>query len=112
MVQNSPAPGHAPQLLGANAGCGLNAGAGVMSAVWPGAGTVIGYNAADLAMNFVIVNPLVDSYFGGLPPPAAMDAAVLTGDAPLPRPTFQRADERALQGMGSVHKHSTVKLGC
>lgn len=71
-----------------------------MSAVWPGAGTVIGYNAADLAMNFLIVSPLVDSYFGCLPPPAALDAGVLTGDPPLPRPTFQRVDERALQGMG------------
>ncbi|KAL3140064.1 hypothetical protein ABBQ38_004344 [Trebouxia sp. C0009 RCD-2024] len=50
-------------------------GAGVASAVWPGTGTLLGYNAADLALAFMLVNPLVDKWFGGLPPPAALDAA-------------------------------------
>ena len=67
------------------------AGAGVASAVWPGQGTVIGYNVADIAITFMIVNPLVDTYFGGLPPPAAMDAGVLQGDPPLPHPQTRPA---------------------
>ena len=73
-----------------------------MSAVWPGTGTVLGYNLADLAITFMLVNPLVDTYFGGLPPPAAMDAGARTGGAPR----FQHADEQALRGDAPVMLHA------
>lgn len=63
----------------------FSAGAGVASAVWPGTGTLLGYNAADLALAFMLVNPLVDKWFGGLPPPAALDAA-RTGGPPRKHP--------------------------
>lgn len=76
-----------------------NAGAGVFSAVWPGTGTLLGYNMADLAITFMLVNPLVDTYFGGLPPPAAMDAGARTGGPLL----FQHADEQALRGDAHVN---------
>ena len=78
-----------------------NAGAGAVSAIWPGTGTVLGYNLADLAITFMLVNPLVDTYFGGLPPPAAMDAGARTGGPPL----FQHADEQALLGDAHTHLH-------
>lgn len=79
-----------------------NAGAGAVSAVWPGTGTVLGYNLADLAITFMLVNPLVDTYFGGLPPPAAMDAGAHMGGGPL----FHHADEQALRGDASVMLHA------
>lgn len=37
-------------------------GAGALSAVWPGTGTVVGYNAADLAISLFFIGPLADRY--------------------------------------------------
>lgn len=70
--------------------------------MWPGTGTVLGYNLADLAITFTIVNPLVDTYFGGLPPPAAMDAGARAGGPPL----FHHADEQAMRGDAPVVLHA------
>ena len=84
------------------------AGAGVLSVVWPGTGTVLGYNAADIVMNYLIVNPLIDTYFGGLPPPASMDAGVSTGDPPLHGPVIQHGVEGNLQGTVSTLELSAM----
>ena len=81
--------------------CG-GAGAGMMSVVWPGTGTVIGYNAADLAISLFVIGPLADQYFGSYPPPigpapAALDGGALDGD---PGTALSSADDEALRGQG------------
>lgn len=45
----------------------------------------------------MLVNPLVDVYFGGLPPPAALDAGASTDDPPL-LPPKHHANEQPPQG--------------
>ncbi len=76
----------------------------MVSAFWPGSGTVVGYNAADLAISLFFIGPLAEKWFGGEfppgPPPAAMDAGVLEGDPPLPAPVFVDAgvDDQTLRG--------------
>lgn len=82
-----------------------HAGAGVVSAVWPGTGTVIGYNTADLAISLFFIGPLADRYISMEPPPAAMDAGALEGDPPIPGPIVLDADDQALQG---THLHVCV----
>lgn len=85
-----------------------HAGAGVVSAVWPGTGTVIGYNTADLAISLFFIGPLADRYISMEPPPAAMDAGALEGDPPIPGPIVLDADDQALQG---THLHICVHDG-
>lgn len=85
-------------------GIGASLGAGVVSAVWPGSGTVVGYNAADLLISLFFIGPLADKYFNADPPPsgpppAALDAGALEGDPPLPGPVFVNADDQALRGV-------------
>lgn len=78
---------------------GASLGAGALSAVWPGTGTVVGYNAADLAISLFFIGPLADRYISMEPPPAAMDAGALEGDPPIPGPYVVDADDHALQGI-------------
>ncbi|KAA6419362.1 MAG: hypothetical protein FRX49_10621 [Trebouxia sp. A1-2] len=79
--------------------CVVGASLGVLSAVWPGTGTVVGYNAADLAISLFFIGPLADRYISMEPPPAAMDAGALEGDPPIPGPFVVGADDQALQGI-------------
>lgn len=79
---------------------GASIGAGVISLVWPGTGTALGYNAADLAITLFVIGPLADQYFGSYPPPsgpppAALDAGALAGDSDT---LLANADEQALRG--------------
>ena len=82
-----------------------DAGAGVISLVWPGTGTALGYNAADLAITLFVIGPLADQYFGSYPPPsgpppAALDAGALAGDSGT---LLANADEQALRGNSSIN---------
>ena len=68
--------------------------------MWPGTGTALGYNAADLAITLFVIGPLADQYFGSYPPPpgpppAALDAGALAGDSDT---LLANADEQALRG--------------
>ena len=67
---------------------GNGAGAGLISVVWPGKGTLIAYNAADLAISIFFIGPLADRYISMDPPPAAMDGGVLEGDPPIADHTY------------------------
>ena len=62
------------------------AGAGVASVVWPGGGTLIGYNAADILISIFLVGPFTEKYISMEPPPAALDAGRLDSDPPMHGP--------------------------
>ena len=95
-------------------------GAGLASVVWPGGGTLIGYNVADIAISILIVGPFTEKYISMEPPPAALDAGHLEGDPPmhgpqainratgevteLGRSSDELSGSESIQGNSHVHK--------
>ena len=78
------------------------AGAGVASVVWPGGGTLIGYNAADILISIFLVGPFTEKYISMEPPPAALDAGQLDSDPPMHGPQIiDRATGTATELDGS-----------
>ena len=81
-AQHSALPSKTQVLMGFSS----DAGAGLASVVWPGGGTLIGYNVADIAISILIVGPFTEKYISMEPPPAALDAGQLEGDPPMHGP--------------------------
>lgn len=65
---------------------GAAVGAGAASVIWPGGGTLIGYNVADILISIFLIGPFTEKYISMEPPPAAFDAGQLERDPPMHGP--------------------------